>query len=306
MGKLSCGISIPGVYEKDGRYYKVIRNEWHGLSRIDEGLNALYKALHDLDPARPGSIGDMINVYRATGMDHLAEATKRDYMNILLRLDHHFGRMRIGALKPSQVAVFLERRRKAGRGATRANREFAVLSSVHDFGMRQGWLEANPCRGVRRNSESPRKRYVTNEEFLDAFNRSPEPFQDLLAFAYLTGIRTTDIINLKRDEHLKPEGIVFVESKTGKLHRQEWSDAVRYFVRRSMNRQPDKEFVFTNKFGWQWGIWAINSQLTRLAVKWAFKDLRAKSQTDAKHSVLGHDKAMETIYRKVVNTRPVR
>jgi integrase len=306
MGKLSCGIEIPGVYEKDGRYYRVIKNQWIGLTRIDEGVNALYKALHDLDPARPGSIGDMINVYRATGMDHLAEATKKDYLNILLRLEHHFGKMRIGALKPSQVAVFLERRRKAGRGATRANREFAVLSSVHDFGMRQGWLDVNPCRGVRRNTESPRKRYVTNEEFLDAFNRSPEPFQDLLAFAYLTGIRATDIINLKREEHLKPEGIVFVESKTGKLHKQEWSDAVRYFVRRSMNRQPDKAYVFTNKFGWQWGIWAINSQLARLGVQWAFKDLRAKSQTDAKHSVLGHDKAMETIYRKVVNTRPVR
>lgn len=306
MGKLSCGLSIPAVYEKDGRYYKVVRNEWIGLSRIDEGTNALYRALYELDPTRPGTIGEMIQVYRAVGMQELRPATQHRYGLMLTRLDHHFGKMRIGALKPSHVAVFLETRRKAGRGATAANREFAVLSSLHNFGMRQGWLEANPCIGVRRNPEKPRKRYVTNEEFLAAFEESPEPFQDLLAFAYLTGIRQTDVMNLTRVEHLKPEGIVFVESKTGKLHKQAWSDAVRYFVRRAMERFPDAAYVFTNRFGQQWGVWAINSQMARLNVTWSFKDLRAKSQSDAEHSVLGHDAAMERLYRKVIRTRPVR
>lgn len=306
MAQLSCGLSIPGVVEKDGRYYKIIRNKWHPLSRIDEGINALYRALYELDPARPGTIGELIKVYRAAGMDNLRSSTQARYGLMLTRLDHHFGKMRIGALKPSHVAVFLEKRRKAGRGSTAANREFAVLSSVHNFGMRQGWLEANPCNGIRRNPEKPRKRYVTNAEFLEAFDKSPEPFQDLIAFAYLTGIRQTDVINLKRSEHLKPEGIVFVESKTGKLHKQEWSDAVRFFVRRSMERFPDAEYVFTNRFGQQWGVWAINSQMTRLGVSWSFKDLRAKSQSDAEHSVLGHDAAMERLYRKVIKTRPVR
>lgn len=306
MAQLSCGLSIPGVVEKDGRYYKIIRNKWHSLSRIDEGQNALYRALYELDPARPGTIGELINVYRAAGMDNLRSSTQARYGLMLTRLDHHFGKMRIGALKKSHVAVFLETRRKAGRGATAANREFAVLSSVHNFGMRQGWLEENPCADVRRNPEKPRKRYVTNAEFLGAFDKSPVPFQDLIAFAYLTGIRQTDVMNLKRSEHLKPEGIVWVESKTGKLHKQEWSDAVRFFVRRSMERFPEAEYVFTNRFGQQWGVWAINSQMTRLGVDWSFKDLRAKSQSDAEHSVLGHDAAMERLYRKVIKTRPVR
>lgn len=306
MGKLSCGLSIPAVTEKDGRYYKIIRNKWHPLSRIDEGVNALYRALYELDPTRPGTIGELINVYRAAGMDGLSTTTQDRYGLMLARLGHHFGKMKIGALKSSHVAVFLEKRRKAGRGGVAANREFAVLSSVHNFGMRQGWLEVNPCIGVRRNPESPRKRYVTNEEFLAAFEKSPEPFQDLIAFAYLTGIRQTDVISLKRAEHLKPEGIVFVESKTHKLHKQEWSKAVRFFVRRAMERFPEAEYVFTNRFGAQWGVWAINSQMARLEAPWAFKDLRAKAQSDSEHSVLGHGAAMEKLYRKVINTRPVR
>jgi integrase len=306
MGKLSCGLSVPGVFEKDGRYYKVIRNKWHPLSRIDEGESALYRALYELEPSRPGTLGELMLLYRAAGMDSLRESTRKRYGLALHRLEHHFGKMRIGALRPSHVAVFLEKRRKAGRGAIAANREFAVLSSVHNFGMRQGWLEANPCSGIRRNPEKPRRRIVTDAEFLEAFERAPEPFQDLIAAAYLSGVRQGDIVSWRRSESLKPIGIVYQQSKTGKPHTVEWSDALRFFVRRAMERFPEAEHVFTNKRGEPWTVWAINSQMRRLGLTWAFRDLRAKAQTDSPHSVLGHGAAMEAVYRKALRTRPVR
>jgi len=310
MGKLSYGLEIPAVYEKDGRYYKVIRNVWHPLTRIDEGTNALYRALFELDPARPGSIGEMIAVYRAAGMDELKPTTRKDYENILLRLDHHFGKMRIGALKPSHVAVWLEKRRQAGRGAIRANREFAVLSSVHKFGMRQGWLEVNPCYGVPRNTERPKSGGTTNEAFLKLFDIAHGSVQDLIAAAYLSGVRETDIIAWTRSANLQPEGITYVQSKTGKPHTVEWSDALRFFVRRACERFPEEDLVFLNTRGLPWTQWGINSQIRRLRTKagvtWCFKDLRAKAQTDSPHSVLGHGAALEAVYRKALRTRPVR
>jgi integrase len=306
MGKLSCGLSIPGVFEKDGRYYKVIRNVWHPLSRIDEGESALYRALYELEPTRPGTIGELIKMYRAAGMDSLRESTRKRYSLYLNHLDTVFGKVRLGALKPSAVAVYLEKRRKRPTGGIAANREFAVLSSLHNFGMRQGWVEVNPCNGIRRNPEKPRPRVVTDTEFLEAFEASPEPFQDLIAAAYLTGARQGDVVSWKRSEHLKPEGIVFTQSKTGKPQTIAWSDALRFFVRRAMERFPEAEHVFTNRFGEPWGVWAINSQMRRLNVTWAFRDLRAKAQTDSPHSILGHGAAMEQVYRKMIRTRPVR
>lgn len=306
MGKLSCGLTIPGVFEQDGRYYKVVRNKWIKLSRIDEGVNALYRALYELDPARPNTIGELISVYRAAGMDHLRASTRARYLNQLKRLDHHFGKMEMGTLRPSQVAMFLEKRRKRPKGGTAANREFAVLSSVHDFGMRQGWIEANPCRGIRRNPEKPRRRAVTDPEFLEAFQTAPEPFQDLLAAALLSGARLGDLMAWRRSLHLTPSGIHFVESKTGKPHEIAWSDALRFFVRRSMARFPKAEAVFTNRFGRPWTQAAVSTQMTRLKLGWTFRDVRAKAQTDSPHSVLGHGAAMEAVYRKVIRTRPVR
>lgn len=306
MGKLACGLSIPGVFEKDGRYYKVIQAKWHKLSRIDEGQNALLRAVYEIDPQRPGTIAELINLYRAVGMDELKPATRTDYINILKRLDHHFGKMRLGTLRMNQVSHFLEIRKKRGRGATRANREIAVLSAVHNFGMRNLYVEFNPCRGSERNKERPKKRVVTDEQFLDVFNRANEPFQDLISVALLTGVRQTDLIAWSRTRNLGPKGISYVQSKTGKAHTVEWSDALRFFVRRAMQRFPENDLVLANTAGERWTVSAIASQIARLDSPWCFKDLRAKAQTDSAHSVLGHGAALEAVYRKELRTKPVR
>lgn len=308
MGKLSCGLKIPGVFEKDGRYYKVVRNHWHKLTRIDEGQVALYRALYELEPTRPGTVGELINVYRANGMDELKPATRVDYLRILIRLDHHFGKMRLGVLKPSHVAVFLSKRKKAGRGAIRANREMAVLAAVHRFGMGEGWLESNPCKGVSRNTEHPRRRYVTHAELDAGKEHTSAAFRDLLEAAYITGVRLTDLISWTRAGNLNHAGIHYVQSKTGKPHEIEWTTDLRAVVRRAMGR-ADGELVFLNARGDPWTQGAISSAMRRLheqGVSWRFKDLRAKAQTDAPHSVLGHGAALEAVYRKTLRTRPVR
>lgn len=306
MGKLSCGLSIPGVFERDGRYYRVSKNKWLPLSRIDEGVPALHRALFELDPTQPQKLSEVFAQYAISGMDELRPATRADYLKILTRLDKHFGHMAVGSLKSMQIAQWLETRRAAGRGRTRANREFATLSSVHKFAMRQGWVESNPCIGVPRNKEKPRKRYVTDVEFSAAFERTNEPFQDLIAAAYLSGARQTDVINWRPVEDITEEGIFYVQSKTGKPHTVEWSPALRFFVERALNRFPGGKRIFLNTRGQPWTVWAINSEKRRLGLPWAFKDLRGKAQTDSPHSVLGHGAALEAVYRKALRTRPVR
>jgi hypothetical protein len=306
MGQLSCGITIPAVTEKDGRYYKIVRNKWLPLSRIDEGVPALFKKLHELDPLRPGNVGGLLNLYRAIGMDHLKPASKKDYLNILKRLDHHFGHMPLTALKANHIAHFRETRRRAGKGGIRVNREVAVLSAAYEMGMREMVVDMNPCRGGRRNRESPSKRYVKNDEFLSVFERANDPFQDLIAAAYLSGVRQTDIVAWSRTKHIKPEGIVYTQSKTGKEHTVEWSKALQFFVERALNRFPDIDLIFANTRGEQWTTSGIASQLARLKSQWCFKNLRSKAQSDAPHSVLGHGAKLEELYRKMLKTKPVR
>lgn len=305
MGTLSNGLSIPGVYEKDGRYYRVVKNKWLPLSRIDEGPAALYKALYELRPDTPQTLGDVMKLYVTAGMEDLRPATRADYIKIISRLLITFGGVIVGQLKGRDIAMWLEARRKAGKGKTRANREFAVLSSVHKFAMRHGWVDSNPCHGVPRNKEKPRKRYVTDAEFSDAFDRTNEAFQDLIAAGYLSGARETDVVGWTPAD-IKPEGIVYRQSKTGKPHTVEWSPALRFFAERALNRFPGGERIFLNTRGQPWTVWAINSEKRRLHLTWCFKDLRSKAQTDSPHSVLGHGAALEQLYRKALRTKPVR
>jgi hypothetical protein len=305
MAKLSCGISIPAVVEKDGRYYKIIKNKWHPLTRIDEGTTVLFRALHELDPLKPGTVGELLNLYRAVGMDHLKPATKDDYHNILVRLDHHFGRMPLGSLKTNHIQHFREVRRRRGKGGIRANREVAVLSAAFELGLREMVCEFNPCRGGARNRESPKRRYVSDDEFLAVFNKANEPFQDLIAAAFLSGVRQTDIIAWTRSQ-MTTKGIEFVQSKTKKPHTVQWSSAFKFFVERSLNRFPDIDLIFANTRGEPWTTSGVASQLARLQSPWCFKDLRGKAQSDSPHSVLGHGAALEAVYRKMIVTQPVR
>ncbi len=294
----------PKVHEKNGRYYYVHQNRWLKLTRADEGESALYLALHELTADKPATLGQVMNLYVAKGMGELRASTRKRYLGTVDRLKHHFGHMRAGALKPTHVAQFLETRKREGAAVT-GNRERAVLSSIHEFGMRQGWIEANPCRGVRRNKEKPRERYVTDAEFLEAFHAANEAFQDFLAIALLSGARQGDVRSWGRSV-AQAKGLNYRESKTGKPRFVEWSDALRHFINRALTRSKGCDTLLVNKFGRAWGEWAIESQMRRLPGNWQLRDLRAKAATDAKHNILGHSGAMLRVYQREQRVKPLR
>ena len=304
--------TIPkGVYQKNGRWYKVVRNKWVGLTRVDEGLTALRRALREVPTTRnPVTVSELLALYLPSA--EISPATRREYERIAdTRLAHHFGGMAITAVLPSHVAMYLEKRKRDGVGHM-GNRERAVLSAAYEFAMRNGWANGNPCRGVRRNRETPRRRYVSDAEFLEAFEASPEPLQDVLAVALLTGLRQGDIRAIRRED-LREDGIYVTEAKTGKRKVVGWTDALRYFVRRALDRQeqlaarpadPKKHrqartvssYVLTNRFGEPWTMAGIQTAFKRLGTDWHFHDLRAKAASDAGHNILGHGAGMLGVY----------
>ena len=309
--------TIPkAVYVKGGRYYKVVRGKWHALTPVADGLRALRAALLELPTEQtPTTIGELLPRYLVGA--EITETTRTEYRRICeARLMHHFGRMPIGSLTAVHVAKYSQKRKADGHG-TMGNRELAVLSGAYEFALRHGWATSNPCRGLRRNKERPRKRYVSDAEFLAAFEAAPEHVQDFLAIGLLTGARQGDLRALTHAS-LTPEGIVIVEGKTalttGKTRLVQWSDALRFFVRRSLERQatvaargadikrhrrdrPVSECLLVNQFNQPWTLSGIQSALRRLPKGgWHFHDLRGKSASDAGHNILGHGQQMLAVY----------
>jgi integrase len=310
-----------GVYQKNGRWYRVVRNRWIALTRVDEGLAALRKALRDAPTgSTPKVVSELLAMYLPQA--EIADRTRLEYERIAdTRLAHHFGAMPITAVTAAHVAMYLEKRKRDGHPHM-GNRERAVLSAAFEFALRHGWAQGNPCRGVRRNTERPRSRYVSDAEFLEAFEAAPEPLQDALALALLTGLRQGDLRALRR-EALREDGIYVTETKTGKRKVIQWSDSLRFFVRRALDRaetiatrpaDPRKHrqsrqvsaYLLTNKFGEAWTLAGLQTAFKRLNVDWHFHDLRAKAASDAEHNILGHGAGMLGVYVRHQKVKALR
>ena len=170
--------------------------------------------------------------------------------------------------------------------------------------MWRGLCRSNPCRGVRRNPQLPRQRYVRDDEFRRVFEKASPAFQDFLAGLYLTGFRQGDLRRLRKNQ-LTPHGIRVEESKTGKIRVVQWSEALRFFITRASSRATESEVVFTNSQGDPWSRWAIQSAVRRLRARtkhdWTLHDVRAKAESDHAEGL-----GLLPLYRRATRVTPVR
>jgi integrase len=209
---------------------------------------------------------------------------------------HHFGHYMLEEMEPTHCAQFLKWCREEGRSTT-GNREKAFMSSVYEFSLAEGWCRSNPWRGVRRNKERPSRKYIEHWELQAAIDRAPEALQPLLAVAYLTGIRQTDLRLMKRSQ-IANNALWVTESKTGKKNEHEITPTVGMFLSQALTRTPESEFVFTSAKGLPWSEWGLQSALRRFKPGFRFRDLRSKAQTDSAKDILGHSGQMRERYHK--------
>jgi integrase len=73
-----------------------------------------------------------------------------------------FGKSKVRAVSHADVDGF--HHKLSAHAPTHANRTVAVLSRMFNLAVRWGWRTDNPCRGVERNQENKRHRYLTSAE----------------------------------------------------------------------------------------------------------------------------------------------
>jgi integrase len=82
-----------------------------------------------------------------------------------------------------------------------ANRAVALLSKAMSLAIRWDWRSDNPCRGIERNPEERRERYLTPSELgrlCDALNRRHDrPEAACIAFLMLTGARRGETLTAR-------------------------------------------------------------------------------------------------------------
>ena len=285
----------PRVHQKGKVYYYVTlvagKRQWTRLA--DNYPEAVAKwAEMEGHNASGSTMGQAIDRYIGTELSKLAESTRREYIRQSARLRSVFGHMQIVEVRGMDIAAYLDQH----PSPVAANREMALLSTVFSFAIRWGWCEHNPTKGVRRNKEKPRDRYITDEELDLVRSHADSQWQCIIDIAYLTAMRRGDIMRLRLSD-INGESLLISQGKTGKKMAFIITPALDEVIARSrsLRRRVGSLYFFCTRDGQPYSVSGWNSAWRRIVAKAGvedihFHDIRAKALTDAKR-VAGRDYA---------------
>ncbi|MET0035435.1 MAG: tyrosine-type recombinase/integrase [Candidatus Thiodiazotropha lotti] len=286
---------------KHGAYYYVHKNKWTKLS--DDYSLAIKKwAEIESTSDRARSVSAMLDKYIAKHGDRLAPKTIQGYSMSAENIKPAFAGINAEEVTPAMIAEYRDNR----SAKTAANREIALLSAAFNDVIELGWVTVNPCRGIKKNPTKKIDRYVTDEE-LEELIKHGKQLAVLIEVGYSTGLRKSDLINLKIGD-FTDEGLVVTNRKTGYKHLFEWSPALRKAKMQSKYRPFGLERVFVNTKGKPWTESSFNTSWRRVKdraeVECRFHDIRAKALTDAKKKI-GIEYAQELAGHGSVTTTEV-
>lgn len=275
-------------------------------------------------PVETGLMGHIFDRYEREVMPSKAPRTRKDNLAEMKNLRIAFGAMVVDAITPQFVARY----RDARSAKTRANREIALLS--HVFNMAREWgytAKENPCRGVRRNKETPRSFYADDEVWGHVLKHAVPELVDAMELAYQTGQRPADVLKMKWSD-VRDGAVEVKQGKTAKLlrillkegdansglgkviERIRLRKTSSFYLISTANGQPLNQGTLRTRFdnARDAAALSINEAEPELAEKiraFQFRDIRPKaaSEIELSHAqaLLGHSKEQitQTVYRRV-------
>lgn len=250
--------------------------------------------------------------------------TQKDNRWALKQLRPIFDSCPVNSLSPQHVAQYRDKR----TAKVRANREIALLSNVFNLAREWGFTaNENPCRGVRKNKETPRDFYADKSVWDAVYAEAGIELQDAMDLNYLTGQRPADVLRMMETD-LRDGALEVRQGKTSKKLRilLDHDDGTKTELGRLVDKiraRPRKVrslFLIATPTGQPLNRWTLRTRFDEARASAAkkapealatrirafqFKDIRAKaaSEIDIDHArkLLGHteEEITEQVYRRV-------
>jgi integrase len=158
------------------------------------------------------------------------------------------------------------------------NRETAFLKTMLNYAVRRGWLSENPLKGYKLYKEKLNKlRTLSEEEFKAFCNSASDLLKPILVMAYCTGMRKSEILDLKWENVDLDEGYIRVEETKNDEPRIIPINKMLNDILNSVQYTSSEQNVFLNIKGEPVKEFktAFNGALRRSGVKkFTFHDLR--------------------------------
>lgn len=293
----------PRVYRKHGAlYYVDLERRWHRLGKTwDLAARQRWAELSTTTPSA-GSVSELLTLY----LDHFkalvadgkrSARTLQDYTDDRVYLDLVFGRMQATSVDGNHVAGYLARRKdkKGNPALTRANREIAFLSAAYGWAQSRRLVRLNPCDGVPRNETADRDRYVRHDERRRfAKDCCPDWLRAYILLKYLTGLRQTNMLALRRQDVTGRGLVASIAKKRGKKQAIfQWTWALRTVVNWLLAQERREGvasiYLFPTRDGSRYTAAGFKSAWQRSMAKWEAAggerfwehDIRAKAGSDS-------------------------
>ena len=178
------------------------RKEARKLKReIDQGGDPLAEIEAERGAA---TVDDLIERFLEEHVSRKRPHTQYDYRNVLERhIRPALGRMKVAEVAWADIDALHRKITRAGR-KTQANRVVAVASKMFSLAIRWKMRADNPARGVERNQERKRKRYLTPTELkrlIDALEaHDDQQAADIFLLCLFTGCRSGEAMSGRWDD----------------------------------------------------------------------------------------------------------
>ncbi|HLY06252.1 MAG TPA: site-specific integrase [Rhizomicrobium sp.] len=197
-------VQLKGIHsvKAKGRTYHYA---WRGGPRLQgepgsaEFLHSLQRAKEPSERSDSTKFASWITRYKSSPeFQELAESTKKQWHPWLDRIKERFVRLSTRQFDRPQLRSDIRRWRDQWRSTPRtADFGKQVLSRVLSFGVAEGALAQNLCKGIPNLYDGDRSEIVWEEADLAALCRSASPEVGYAArLAGLTGLRTSDLFRL--------------------------------------------------------------------------------------------------------------
>ena len=129
------------------------------------------------------------------------------------------GKKKLSTINRQVIAAIHADITRAGHPAV-ANRVLATVSSIYGRATEWGLVESNPARGIRRNKEISRDRFLQSDELPRFFKalaeESNSTVRDYFLISLLTGARRSNVLAMRWSDVLLADGVWRIpETKNG-------------------------------------------------------------------------------------------
>jgi integrase len=228
------------------------REEAKRLKRlVDGGGDPLGEAR---EQRQAPTVHDLADRFEAEFLPKKRASTAADYTSMLrTHIRPQLGKRKVALVESADVDA-LHRHVTAHGGPYRANRVVAVLSKMFSLSEGWRWRIGNPCRGIERNDEAKRKRYLTDAELdrlLGALAKhADQDAADIFRLLLLTGCRRGEALAARWNDFDLKKGIWTKPGATTKTrtdHVVPLSKAALELLIKRESAATDSEYVFPGR-----------------------------------------------------------